>query len=92
MAVRSSLSDSEMSGPVLKRFCSSTIKRIAVEGNIGKIGTDTGTNFSDYAVALNSATGKSTFLRILEEHSPDYCCLPEPISRWTNVPEEKEVC
>lgn len=40
MAVRGAPNDSEMNGPALKRICSSTIKRIAVEGNIGT--TDTG--------------------------------------------------
>ena len=39
MAVRGAPNDSEMNGPALKRVCSSTIKRVAVEGNIGTMGT-----------------------------------------------------
>ncbi|KAF7659603.1 hypothetical protein LDENG_00295710 [Lucifuga dentata] len=33
----------------------------------------------------NIAAGKSTFVRLLEQESPDWDVVPEPIARWCNV-------
>ena len=37
------------------------------------------------------AAGKSTFLRLLEEASPAYSIVSEPLTRWTNVPGDDQV-
>lgn len=94
-------SPSSLSPPVLKRYCSETnscqiVKRIAVEGNIGK--------WFDYfdfdmvillyeilLVVLCIAAGKSTFLSLIEKHSSSYSVIGEPLTRWTNVPMDDEV-
>lgn len=31
------------------------------------------------------AAGKSTFVRLLEEHDREWEVVPEPIARWCNV-------
>ncbi|MEQ2264582.1 hypothetical protein XENORESO_013149 [Xenotaenia resolanae] len=33
----------------------------------------------------NIASGKSTFVRLLEQESTDWEVVPEPIARWCNV-------
>ena len=38
-----------------------------------------------------AAAGKSTFIRLLEESSPNYRVISEPLTRWLNVPQEEEV-
>ena len=38
------------------------------------------------------AAGKSTFLRLLEESTPKYRVVSEPLTRWCNVPCDGEVC
>ena len=37
------------------------------------------------------AAGKSTFLRLLQEHGPSYRVISEPLTRWQNVPSDEEV-
>ncbi|XP_035377051.1 deoxycytidine kinase isoform X1 [Electrophorus electricus] len=36
----------------------------------------------------NIAAGKSTFVRVLEEHDKEWDVVPEPIARWCNVQTE----
>ena len=38
-----------------------------------------------------AAAGKSTFIRLLEESSPSYRVISEPLTRWLNVPQDEEV-
>ena len=40
---------------------------------------------------VSAATGKSTFLRILQESTPSYHVVSEPLTRWQNV-EANQVC
>ena len=40
---------------------------------------------------FTAAAGKSTFIRLLEESSPSYRVISEPLTRWLNVPQEEEV-
>ena len=80
----------EMIAPPLKRFCSSLVRgvrKIAVEGNIGKPRPHITSSSQSLAPALcvSAATGKSTFLRILEESSPSYHVISEPLTRWQSV-------
>jgi deoxycitidine kinase len=42
------------------------------------------------AVEGNIATGKTTFLKMVADHSSSYQVIGEPLSRWTNVPSEDE--
>ena len=80
----------EMIAPPLKRFCSSLVRgvrKIAVEGNIGKPGPRITSSSQSPAPVLyvSAATGKSTFLRILEKSSPSYHVISEPLTRWQSV-------
>lgn len=43
------------------------------------------------AVEGNIATGKSTFIRFLEQHSPSYHVVSEPLTKWQNVSSNSEV-
>jgi len=41
------------------------------------------------AVEGNIATGKSTFIKILEAENPSWNIISEPIAKWTNVKEDE---
>nr|CAB3236340.1 deoxycytidine kinase-like [Phallusia mammillata] len=42
------------------------------------------------AVEGNIATGKSSFIRLLEAESPEWMVVPEPVARWTNISNDEE--
>ena len=39
----------------------------------------------DTCHVVSAATGKTTFLRLLEEKSPSYHVVSEPLSKWQSV-------
>ncbi|XP_002125268.2 deoxycytidine kinase 2 [Ciona intestinalis] len=41
-----------------------------------------------FAIEGNIATGKSTFLKLLESQSSDWSVVAEPVARWTNVSQD----
>jgi deoxyadenosine/deoxycytidine kinase len=69
--------EQEMISP-LKRLCSSVA---SAPSRVRKI-----------AVEGNIATGKSTFLRILEKSTPSYHVVSEPLTRWQNVDSDQVSC
>ena len=89
--------EQEMISP-LKRLCSSVasapsrVRKIAVEGNIGRLETVVFSSARYEVLCASVATGKSTFLRILEKSTPSYHVVSEPLTRWQNVDSDQVVC
>lgn len=76
-----------MIAPPLKRFSSSVVsgvRKIAVEGNIGMLISERDC-FGVTSYIASAATGKTTFLRLLQESNSSYHVVSEPLTKWQNV-------
>ncbi|KAJ8785242.1 hypothetical protein J1605_007461 [Eschrichtius robustus] len=61
------------------------IKKISIEGNIGKEPREVLVPKQGFTFPLTTAAGKSTFVNILKQVCEDWEVVPEPVARWCNV-------
>ncbi|XP_013882830.1 deoxycytidine kinase [Austrofundulus limnaeus] len=71
--------------PVPKRPCSESTDDSMNDSLNCSMDESTERRIKRVSIEGNIAAGKSTFVRLLEQESPDWEVVPEPIARWCNV-------